>query len=148
MALLLDPGVYMLVVNHTVHCNRGCIPHQKLRLWSLTLGAGCELGKLCIALRDDLNQILFSAIVNCGILLESLLAWWFCKWLVMKKGRLLEHHLVWGANFNDFLAIRGNCLWIVKFEYSSVWYRLRRGRLSVDCCTCFKLVLFLSLSEP
>jgi len=148
MALLLDSGVNMLIVHQPIQNYPSWITHQKLWLWSLTLGASCKLSKLCIALRDDLNQILFTTIVNGGILLESFLAWWLCKWLIMKNGWLLKHGLVWGVNFNYFLAIRGNCVLIIKFENSSVRYWLRRSRLCVNCCPWFELVLFFGLPEP
>jgi len=146
MTLLLNPRVDLLVIYHPVRC----LAHQELRLWSLTLSAGSELSKLCIALGDNLDQILLPAVVNRGILLKPLFPRRLWKWFIMKQGWLLEHHLVWCVYLYDFLTIWLDlwCVWIVKFKYSAMRYGLGRRSLCINCRPRFELVFVLCLTEP
>lgn len=119
-------------VNLVFFTQRGNIVQQMkthLRLGPLTLGTGSKLRKLSITLRDDLNQILFSAIVYGRVLLEPFFTRRFSKWLVVDQGRLLEHHLIGCVDLYDFVC-RARSLFshvsVVKLKYSAVWHGLWR----------------------
>jgi hypothetical protein len=60
---MLDPRLNLLIVT---------ILMSVVHVGALSLCTRCELGKLSVTLRDHLDEVLLAAVVNGGILLETL----------------------------------------------------------------------------
>lgn len=108
MSRLLHSCVGLIITHVIKHISlKSLILAYRLYSLPLTLSADSKLCKfLFTLLRNHLHEILFTAIIDCCCVLESLFTCWLVERFIRKQMILSKHHLVRSCNLYS--------LWILK----------------------------------